>query len=82
MKLKHIILLAVVFVIVYYASIFIDFSTKEASAIGIIGGADGPTAIFIAGKISPVQILIFISLLTLIIITFSKLVIKFLKSPK
>ncbi len=25
---------------------------KEASSIGIIGGADGPTAIFLAGKTS------------------------------
>lgn len=31
----------------------IDFSLKDASAIGIIGGADGPTAIFLAAKLSP-----------------------------
>ena len=31
----------------------IDFSLKDASAIGIIGGADGPTAIFLASKLSP-----------------------------
>jgi sodium ion-translocating decarboxylase beta subunit len=30
-----------------------DFSLKEASAIGIIGGADGPTAIYVAGKLAP-----------------------------
>jgi oxaloacetate decarboxylase beta subunit len=29
------------------------FSLKEASAIGIIGGADGPTAIYVAGKLAP-----------------------------
>lgn len=35
-----------------YTSIF-DFSLQDASAIGIIGGADGPTAIFIASRLSP-----------------------------
>lgn len=31
----------------------LGFSLKEASAIGIIGGADGPTSIFIASKLAP-----------------------------
>lgn len=31
----------------------INFSLKDAAAIGIIGGADGPTAIFLASKLSP-----------------------------
>jgi len=31
----------------------INFSLGEAAAIGIIGGADGPTAIFLAGKLAP-----------------------------
>jgi len=30
-----------------------DFSLQDAASIGIIGGADGPTAIFIASKLSP-----------------------------
>jgi len=30
-----------------------DFSLAEASAIGIIGGADGPTAIYVAGRLAP-----------------------------
>ena len=30
-----------------------DFGLREAAAIGIIGGADGPTAIFVAGKLAP-----------------------------
>jgi sodium ion-translocating decarboxylase beta subunit len=30
-----------------------DFSLKEAAAIAIIGGADGPTAIYVAGKLAP-----------------------------
>ena len=31
----------------------IGFSPKEAGAIGIIGGADGPTAIWLTGKLAP-----------------------------
>ena len=29
------------------------FSIKEAAAIGIIGGADGPTSIFLTAKLAP-----------------------------
>ena len=32
---------------------FIDFTLQQASAISIIGGADGPTSIFIATKLAP-----------------------------
>ena len=31
----------------------LDFSVKEAASIGIIGGADGPTAIFVTSKLAP-----------------------------
>jgi len=31
----------------------VDFTLKQASAISIIGGADGPTSIFIAAKLAP-----------------------------
>ena len=31
----------------------INFTEKQAAAIGIIGGADGPTAIFLASKLAP-----------------------------
>jgi oxaloacetate decarboxylase beta subunit len=30
-----------------------DFSIKQAAAIGIIGGADGPTSIYVASKLAP-----------------------------
>jgi sodium ion-translocating decarboxylase beta subunit len=30
-----------------------DFTLKEAAAIGIIGGADGPTAIYVSGMLAP-----------------------------
>ena len=31
----------------------LDFSLAEAAAVAIIGGADGPTAIYVAGKLAP-----------------------------
>lgn len=34
-------------------AVYLGFDLKEASAIGIIGGADGPTSIFIASKLAP-----------------------------
>ncbi|HJP14639.1 MAG: sodium ion-translocating decarboxylase subunit beta [Nitrospinota bacterium] len=34
-------------------SIFLGFNLPQASAIGIIGGADGPTAIYTASKLAP-----------------------------
>ena len=35
----------------YIAAILMGFSDKAAAAISIIGGADGPTSIFLAGKL-------------------------------
>lgn len=37
----------------YFGAIFLGFSVKEAGAIGIIGGADGPTAIFVTSQLAP-----------------------------
>ena len=37
----------------YIAALGLGFGAAEAGAIGIIGGADGPTAIFLAGRLAP-----------------------------
>jgi len=37
----------------YAAALAFGFSPSEAGAIGIIGGADGPAAIFVASKLAP-----------------------------
>jgi len=37
----------------FLGAIYLGFSLKEAGAIGIIGGADGPTAIFLSAKLAP-----------------------------
>ena len=34
-------------------ALYIGFTPQQAGAIGIIGGADGPTAIFLAAKLAP-----------------------------
>lgn len=37
----------------YMIALWIGFIPEQAAAIGIIGGADGPTAIFLASKLAP-----------------------------
>lgn len=37
--------------IAYFLAIILGFNDKSAAAISIIGGADGPTSIFLAGKL-------------------------------
>jgi len=39
--------------VAFAVAIALGFSPEEAAAIGIIGGADGPTAIFTASKMAP-----------------------------
>ena len=39
--------------IVLISAVALGFTTQEAAALGIIGGADGPTAIFIAIELAP-----------------------------
>ena len=39
--------------ITFIGAIFLGFTQPEAGAIGIIGGADGPTAIFVTTKLAP-----------------------------
>ena len=37
----------------FLGAIYLGFNLPEAGAIGIIGGADGPTAIFLSSKLAP-----------------------------
>lgn len=37
----------------FLGSLFLGFTTAQAGAIGIIGGADGPTAIFLSSMLAP-----------------------------
>lgn len=42
-----------IFIAALGAYYLFDFTAKEAAAIGIIGGADGPTTIFLTAKLAP-----------------------------
>ena len=39
--------------ITYIGAVLLGFTPEQASSIGIIGGADGPTAIFVTSKLAP-----------------------------
>ena len=41
----------------YFMAIFMGFNDKAAAAISIIGGADGPTSIFLAGKLGQASLM-------------------------
>ena len=41
----------------YFIAIFMGFNDKAAAAISIIGGADGPTSIFLAGKLGQTDLM-------------------------
>ena len=41
----------------YFGAIWMGFNDKAAAAISIIGGADGPTSIFLAGKLQQTDLL-------------------------
>ena len=43
--------------VAYFLAIFMGFNGKAAAAISIIGGADGPTSIFLAGKLGQTALL-------------------------
>lgn len=39
--------------VTFIGAVLLGFNGMEASSIGIIGGADGPTSIYLAGKLAP-----------------------------
>ncbi len=41
----------------YFMAILLGFSDKAAAAVSIIGGADGPTSIFLAGKLGQLDLM-------------------------
>lgn len=80
MKLKHINILVVIANLVVILSIVTPFilslDLNDAGAVGIIGGADGPTAIFITGKFIsrlPFALLIVTNIVVLILNIVKKL---------
>ncbi len=39
--------------VAFFGAVLLGFTGKEAASIGIIGGADGPTAIFLTSRLAP-----------------------------
>jgi oxaloacetate decarboxylase beta subunit len=39
--------------VTFMGALFMNFTSREAASIGIIGGADGPTSIFVCNKLAP-----------------------------
>ena len=37
----------------FLGALYLGFDANQAGAVGIIGGADGPTAIFLSAKLAP-----------------------------
>jgi Na+-transporting methylmalonyl-CoA/oxaloacetate decarboxylase beta subunit len=52
------------FLLPMFLTFLLDIDGKDAAAIGIIGGADGPTTIYVAGNQSLPLILLIFSVLT------------------
>ena len=57
------------------------FAMQEAVAVSIIGGADGPTSIFLAGKVGGTSSMIFY-LLSLVVILIGVGIVIYLKRKK
>lgn len=47
--------IGIAFIVIIIGSLYIwnKLTVEEAASIGIIGGADGPTAIFVTNKVTP-----------------------------
>ncbi len=39
--------------VTFFGALLMNFTSREAASIGIIGGADGPTSIFVCNKLAP-----------------------------
>ena len=51
MKMKWLWLIVTILIVLVIIIVFLSYRSKAAYSISVIGGADGPTSIFIAGKL-------------------------------
>ena len=52
------VLLGIIAVFIGTVVVAITLLTRRAHSISIIGGADGPTSVFLAGKVDPLSLII------------------------
>jgi Na+-transporting methylmalonyl-CoA/oxaloacetate decarboxylase beta subunit len=79
-----IVISAVLLPVKLFCSLFLfsflpNVSIKEAASIGIIGGADGPTSVYIAGSVWPATGWLFFLFLSLDIILYAFILVKAIK---
>lgn len=58
----------IVFVFSVAFALCLGGCTKEATSIGVIGGADGPTAIFLTSNVSWLSVCVFIGILVVAVL--------------
>ena len=71
--IKHIAASLLVSTAAFYVYKFVAPLSSQTSSIGIIGGADGPTTIFLAGKILPALVhnFLFVGVFILLMVLYS-----------
>ncbi len=74
------VLLGIIAVLIGTVVVVITLLTRRAHSVSIIGGADGPTSIFLAGKVDPLSLIIGLVVGAAIVVAGVVLVIKSKKS--
>ena len=70
------VLLGIIAVFIGTVVVAITLLTRRAHSISIIGGADGPTSVFLAGKVDPLSLIIGLGIGCLVLAVGAALIIK------
>ena len=70
------VLLGIIAVLIGTVVVAITLLTRRAHSISIIGGADGPTSVFLAGKVDPLSLIIGLGIGCLVLAVGAALIIK------
>lgn len=70
------VLLGIIAVFIGTVVVVITLLTRRAHSISIIGGADGPTSVFLAGKVDPLSLIIELGIGCLVLAVGAALIIK------
>ena len=70
------VLLGIIAVFIGTVVAAITLLTRRAHSISIIGGADGPTSVFLAGKVDPLSLIIGLGIGCLVLAVGAALIIK------
>ena len=70
------VLLGIIAVFIGTVVVAITLLTRRAHSVSIIGGADGPTSIFLAGKVDPMSLIIGIVLGAVLLVAGVVLIVK------